>query len=109
MKTILRKSEDEDFDADTLHAIIRAHDNADGHPVKLDIYAFTGRDGVPVVQIDTDGEVDRFRINVNDGAIWDQDTETPTPLESIHQLLDGTAWSPDTLDAIAEVITSTGR
>ncbi|MGO1849378.1 hypothetical protein [Microbacterium sp.] len=34
-------------------------------------------DGVPVVQIDVPDTAGRFRINVNDAAIWDQDTRTP--------------------------------
>lgn len=40
-------------------------------------------DAVPVVQIDVPDSTGRFRINVNDGAIWDQATDTPfTPPES---------------------------
>lgn len=34
-------------------------------------------DGVPVVQIDVPDKAGRFRINVNDAAVWDQDTGTP--------------------------------
>lgn len=34
-------------------------------------------DGVPVVQIDVPDNTGHFRINVNDGAIWDQATDTP--------------------------------
>ena len=32
---------------------------------------------MPVVQIDVPDTAGRFRINVNDAAIWDQDTRTP--------------------------------
>lgn len=104
MKTELRKTTDPMFDADTIIATLP-------NGAEFRVYAFDGYDGTPVVQIDTDPdpEVGRFRINVNDGAIWDQDAEAPTPLDRIHHLLDGAVWSPETLDAIAEVIMSTGR
>lgn len=34
-------------------------------------------DGVPVVQIDVPEGAGRFRVNINDGPIWDQEAEQP--------------------------------
>lgn len=53
------------------------------YPTPLDIEGITVDawisvlDGVPVVQIDTHERTGRFRVNVNDGPIWDQTAEQP--------------------------------
>lgn len=44
--------------------------------IRLSVY-FGERDGVPVVQLDTDDEAGRFRINVNDAPVWDGDPDHP--------------------------------
>jgi hypothetical protein len=43
--------------------------------LELEITTFFGTDGALVVQVDTH-DVDRLRININDGTVYDRDIET---------------------------------
>jgi hypothetical protein len=43
--------------------------------LELEVTTFFGTDGALVVQIDTH-DVDRLRININDGTVYDRDIET---------------------------------
>jgi hypothetical protein len=47
------------------------HDGAGFH-----VHVFTGDDGVPVVQIDTNEDTGRIRVNINDAPVWDGDPVT---------------------------------
>lgn len=49
-------------------------DHGEGRDLQLSLY-HGADDGVPVIQVDTDGSNSHFRINVNDGTIWDQGSE----------------------------------
>lgn len=52
------------------------HDNPIPHPDAkgLEVMLWLGEDGVPVIQIDAEVDNLRFRVNVNDAAIWDEDS-----------------------------------
>ena len=75
MTTRFRPSTSEEFDADTILVTL-------SNGAELALYAFIGRDGVPVVQIDendSDHPTGRLRINLNDGPVWDGSSEDEHP------------------------------
>jgi hypothetical protein len=50
---------------------------ADDQNPNIEVTVYHGvKDGKPVLQIDTHGENVDFRINVNDGTVWDSGTDS---------------------------------
>ena len=67
--TRVRPSTDPDFDADTIHVEIDGVES-------MRVYVYESSDGVPLVQIDTNINLGRMRIEINDGPVYDADPET---------------------------------
>lgn len=57
-------------------------------PLEVDVHR-SPDDGVLVVQIDTELDTGRVRVNVNDSAIFDRDPEEPHPLQRLLDRYDG--------------------
>jgi hypothetical protein len=54
-----------------------AADGEDRENPNIEVTVYHGvKDGKPVLQIDTHGENVDFRINVNDGTVWDSGTDS---------------------------------